>query len=112
MKRELTIILASVAFTLLLVIGVQFLWQTAQSQPTIPNELVVRPFIEIKFETPSEWKSEVRGACIAYIPKGGRIAKVTVTRHDGSRVDHQVASTGSVVACENIVHVDTVGRGF
>ncbi len=112
MRRELVIVLASVIFLVVLVMGVQLLWQTAQSQPTIPNELVIRPFIEIKFETPADWKSEVRGGCIAYIPKGGRIAKVTVTRPDGSRLDHQVASTGSVAVCENIVHVDTVGRGF
>ncbi len=112
MRRELLVVLISVGFLLVLVIGVQLLWQTAQSQPTIPNELVIRPFIEIKFEAPSYWKSEVRGGCIAYIPKGGRVAKVTVTRPDGSRVDHQVASTGSVVACQNVVHVDTVGRGF
>lgn len=112
MKRELALVLISVAVLLLLVIGVQFLWQTAQSQPTIPNELLVRPFVEVRFETPAEWKSETRGGCIAYLPKGGRVAKVTVTRPDGTRVDHQVASTGSVIVCENIVHVDTVGRGF
>lgn len=112
MRRELALILGSIAFLFALVIGVQVLWQTAQSQPQIPNELVVRPFVEIKFESPSDWKSEMRGSCVAYIPKGGRVAKVTVTRPDGTRLDHQVASTGSVVVCENIVHVDTVGRGF
>ncbi len=112
MKREVVIVLASVISLVALVIGVQLLWQTAQSQPTIPNELIIRPFIEIKFESPSDWKSEMRGGCIAYIPKGGRVAKVTVTRPDGSRPEHQVASTGSVTVCENIVHVDTVGRGF
>jgi hypothetical protein len=112
MKRELVVVLMSVVFLLVLVIGVQLVWQTAQSQPQIPNELVVRPFVEIRFELPSDWKSEMRGSCVAYIPKGGRVAKVTVTRPDGTRLDHQVASTGSVVVCENIVHVDTVGRGF
>lgn len=112
MKRELIVVLVSVVSLLALVIGVQLMWQTAQSQPQIPNELVVRPFIEIKFETPADWKSEMRGSCVAYIPKGGRLGKVTVTRPDGSRLDHQVAPTGSVTVCENIVHVDTVGRGF
>ncbi len=112
MKREVAFVFGSVAFLLALVLGVQFVWQAAQSQPQIPNELVVRPFVEIKFESPSDWKSEMRGSCVAYIPKGGRVAKVTVTRSDGTRIDHQVASTGSVVVCENIVHVDTVGRGF
>ncbi|MCI2430739.1 hypothetical protein LM602_02280 [Candidatus Acetothermia bacterium] len=112
MKRELTLVLVSATVMLLLVVGVQVLWQTAQSQPNIPNELIVRPFAEIRFEAPADWKSEPRGNCIAYIPKGGRVARATVTRPDGTRVDHQVASTGSVVVCVNIVHVDTVGRGF
>lgn len=112
MRRELIVVMVSVVFLLALVIGVQLVWQTAQSQPQIPNELVVRPFIEIKFETPSDWKSEMRSGCVAYIPKGGRTGKVTVTKPDGSRIDHLVASTGSVTVCENIVHVDTVGRGF
>lgn len=112
MKRELTLVLVAMTVLLLLVVGVQVLWQTAQSQPNIPNELIVRPFVEIRFEAPSDWKSEMRGSCIAYIPKGGRVARVTVTRPDGTRVDHQVAATGSLVVCENIAHVDTVGRGF
>lgn len=112
MKREVTLTLVSMTVLLLLVVGVQVLWQTAQSQPQIPNELIIRPFVEIRFEAPSDWKSEMRGSCVAYIPKGGRVARATVTRPDGTRVDHQVASTGSLVVCENIVHVDTVGRGF
>jgi hypothetical protein len=70
MKREVAFVLGSVAFLLVLVLGVQLVWQTAQSQPQIPNELVIRPFVEIKFESPSDWKSEMRGSCVAYIPKG------------------------------------------
>jgi len=97
-KRILEIALVAVASAALLtLIGISLMNAvTVQSQPTIPNELVAKDFVEVKFESPPDWKSSMQGSCVVYAPKGGRAKK----------------ASGAVTICGDRIHIDTLGGGL
>lgn len=83
----------------------------ARSRPTIPNELVAKDFVEVRFESPPDWKSELKGGCMVYAPKGGRAKKAVVIRPDGRTQEHIVDASGAVTICGDRIHIDTLGGG-
>ena len=113
-KRILEIALVTVASAVLLtLIGISLMnVVTVQSQPTIPNELVSKDFVEVKFESPPDWKSSLQGGCMVYAPKGGRAKKVVIVRPDGKTQEHLVDSSGTVTICGERIHIDTIGGGL
>jgi len=113
-KRVFEIALVAVACAALLtLIGLSLMnAATARSQPTIPNELVAKDFVEVRFESPPDWKSSTQGSCIIYAPKGGRAKKAVVTRPDGKTQEHIVDASGAVTICGDRIHIDTLGGGL
>lgn len=113
-KRIFEIALIAIASAALLtLIGISLMNAvTVQSQPTIPNELVAKDFLEVKFESPPDWKSSMQGSCVIYAPKGGRAKKVVIIRPDGKTQEHIVDASGSVTICGDRIHIDTLGGGL
>jgi hypothetical protein len=113
--QKRTIVL-SISLPLLVAIGIG-VWSSGLAGPgmpvpaqaNVPNLLVLRTFIHIDFANPFDWKSEQRGDCIAYIPKGGRTAQLTVTLTDRSQQSFTVDATGSAEVCGDVIHIDTIG---
>lgn len=106
----------SIAMALLTATGIG-VWSSSLAGPStpvpaqanIPNLLSVQKFIAVDLANPFDWKSEQRGDCIAYIPKGGRTAQLTVTLTDKSKQTFTVDASGSIEICSDVIHIDTLG---
>lgn len=114
MQRRFAIGMSAVAVLMAMGVGV---WSSGlagsgtpvAAQTNIPNLLTVQKFIAADFANPFDWKTEQRGDCIAYIPKGGRTAQLTVTLLNNSKQTYTVDSTGSAEICSDVIHIDTLG---
>jgi len=106
------------SITLALLTGTAIgIWSSGAAGPStsvpmaasIPNLLTVQTFIVVDLANPFDWKSEQRGDCIAYIPKGGRTAQLTVTATDKSKQTFTIDASGSAEICGDVIHIDTLG---
>ena len=108
-------VIGTIALAVLIAIGVG-VWSSGLAGPgavvpaqNIPNLLTLQKFIAVDFANPFDWKSEQRVDCIAYIPKGGRTAQLTVTLTDRSQQTFTIDASGSAEVCGDVIHIDTLG---